>query len=99
VAPPTARSPDDGDDTACDLEVEAEAALCKDGIVFDWVPRKAAFEVSIYGARYSSIRVYAIARVIREEVMAHPGILKSRAQVAKQLKMSTPPGGGSLHLP
>jgi hypothetical protein len=97
VAPPTARSPDDGDDAdirhdsgchesrlavvfarilaldirgiqknlACDLEIEA--ALCKDGVVFDLIPREAVFEVRVYGVPYSSTCVYAIARVIQTE--------------------------------
>jgi hypothetical protein len=93
VAPPAARSPNDGDDSeirhdsgcyesrravvfACILtldirgieknlasNLEVEAALSKNGVVFVRVPRKAVFEVRIYGALYSAIRVYAIARV------------------------------------
>jgi hypothetical protein len=95
VTPPSARSPNDGDNAdirydsgchesrlavvfarifaldirriqenfACDLEVEA--ALCKEGVVLDWIPRKAIFEVRVYGVLYSSKCVYAIARVSR----------------------------------
>ena len=45
----------------CELEVEA--ALHKDGVVFDRIPRETVFEVRVYGVPYSSICVYAIARV------------------------------------
>jgi hypothetical protein len=94
VAPPIARSPDDGDDAdirhdsgghesrlaivfarilALDIRGDPKKSRLRprsrsrapqDGVVFGRIPREAVFEVRVYGVPYSSICVYAIARVI-----------------------------------